>query len=209
MKVSQKIVDYAIRYYLRYYPSTEKLRRKLKEKFGPDSEKWQKYGGVTPEQIEYILKEKLRNIIEEEAVVRAKIKLYQLRNKNLRYIQNSMKQKLFEWEMVEKILQEEVLEEWKSILNPQKLQKQIELYFKKGKSKLYVRQRFIERSEDRELVESIIQEVYGENEIQALQKEYEKIKHKWDNQKTKEKLLRKWFHYGDIQQIFDEYWHEK
>jgi len=39
MEISQKIIDYAIWYYLKYYPSPKKLRFKLKEKFGPDSEK--------------------------------------------------------------------------------------------------------------------------------------------------------------------------
>lgn len=44
MEISQKITDYAIWYYLRYYPSTQKLRHKLNEKFGPDSEKGKRYG---------------------------------------------------------------------------------------------------------------------------------------------------------------------
>jgi transposase-like protein len=33
MKISQKIIDYAIWYYLRYYPSRKKLSQKLEEKF--------------------------------------------------------------------------------------------------------------------------------------------------------------------------------
>jgi len=31
--ISQKIVDYAIWYYLRYFPSINKLKQKLNEKF--------------------------------------------------------------------------------------------------------------------------------------------------------------------------------
>jgi hypothetical protein len=42
-KISQKIIDYAIWYYLKYYPSPRKLAFKLKMKFGPDSEKGKKY----------------------------------------------------------------------------------------------------------------------------------------------------------------------
>gem|GEM_PF-1702193 len=38
-EISQKIIDYAIWYYLRYFPSRQKLRNKLTEKFGPQSEK--------------------------------------------------------------------------------------------------------------------------------------------------------------------------
>lgn len=33
MEISQKIIDYAIWYYLRYYPSPKKLELKLKMKF--------------------------------------------------------------------------------------------------------------------------------------------------------------------------------
>jgi transposase-like protein len=44
MQISQKIIDYAIWYYLRYYPSKNFLSKKLREKFGPDSEKGKKYG---------------------------------------------------------------------------------------------------------------------------------------------------------------------
>jgi transposase-like protein len=32
-EISQKIIDYAIWYYLRYYPSPKKLKEKLNEKF--------------------------------------------------------------------------------------------------------------------------------------------------------------------------------
>jgi transposase-like protein len=42
-EISQKIVDYAIWYYLRYFPSVNKVRQKLREKFGPQSEKGKKY----------------------------------------------------------------------------------------------------------------------------------------------------------------------
>ncbi|MDP2396573.1 MAG: hypothetical protein Q8S84_02295 [bacterium] len=38
MEISQKIVDYAIWYYLKYYPSPKKLTQKLLEKFGEKSE---------------------------------------------------------------------------------------------------------------------------------------------------------------------------
>lgn len=33
MEISQKIVDYSIWYYLKYYPSPRKLEQKLREKF--------------------------------------------------------------------------------------------------------------------------------------------------------------------------------
>ena len=46
MEISQRIIDYTIWYYLRYYPSPNKLRFKLKLKFWVESEKWKKYGWI-------------------------------------------------------------------------------------------------------------------------------------------------------------------
>ena len=43
MEISQKIVDYAIWYYLKYYPSPRKLTQKLLEKFWEKSENGKKY----------------------------------------------------------------------------------------------------------------------------------------------------------------------
>jgi hypothetical protein len=37
MQISQKIIDYAIWYYLKYYPSVTKLKQKLREKFSFNS----------------------------------------------------------------------------------------------------------------------------------------------------------------------------
>jgi hypothetical protein len=42
-QISQKIIDYAIWYYLKYYPSVAKLKQKLKEKFGLKSLNGKKY----------------------------------------------------------------------------------------------------------------------------------------------------------------------
>jgi hypothetical protein len=43
LEVSQKIVNYAIWYYLKYFPSVKKMENKLKEKFGVQSENGKKY----------------------------------------------------------------------------------------------------------------------------------------------------------------------
>ena len=63
-KISQKIIDYAIWYYLKYYPSPKKLSFKLKElfnfsKFGPKSENGKKYWWITDDDIDFIIREKL------------------------------------------------------------------------------------------------------------------------------------------------------
>jgi SOS response regulatory protein OraA/RecX len=68
------------------------LAFKLKEKFGPDSENGKKYWGITSEEINFIISEKLRNIIQEEEVIKSKIRNYINKWKSKLYI----KQKLFE-----------------------------------------------------------------------------------------------------------------
>lgn len=149
MEISQKIVDYAIWYYLKYYPSPRKLTQKLVEKFGEKSENWQKYGWITNEEIDYILTEKLRNIIQEDEVIQSKIRTF----KN------------------------------------------------KWKSKLYIKQKLFERGEDKELIEKYLMEAFSEWEMEQLQREYDKLKWKYENQKIFEKLYRKGFSYDDIKRV--------
>lgn len=91
MEISRKIIDYTIWYYLKYYPSPKKLKQKLNEKFWPNSPNWENYWWINSEEIEYILNEKLRNIITEEEVIKSKIRIYKDKWKSKLYI----KQKLF------------------------------------------------------------------------------------------------------------------
>jgi hypothetical protein len=92
-KISQKIIDYAIWYYLRYYPSPNKLKQKLKDKFWPDSEKGKKYGWIDEKQINFIISEKLKNIIQEDEVIKAKIRNYKDKQKSKKYILQKMFQR--------------------------------------------------------------------------------------------------------------------
>lgn len=203
MQISQKIIDYAIWYYLRYYPSVNKLKRKLEEKFWLDSDNWKRYWGIGEREIDFIIEEKLRNIIKEEEVLKSKIRNYQLKNKNLNYIKQKLREKLFEKDMCDSILESEFLEAWESLLDENYLRKQIIVLKQKWKSKNYIRQKFIERSEDRFLVESIIEEIYLTWELEEIKKEFEKIKDKFENKKILEKLVRKWFSYSDIKLVIN------
>ena len=110
MEISQKIVDYAIWYYLKYYPSPKKLTQKLIEKFGEKSENWKKYWWIWQIEIDYILTEKLRNIIQEEEVIQSKIRTFKNKWKSKLYI----KQKLFERQedknLIEQFMQEAFLD---------------------------------------------------------------------------------------------------
>ena len=201
MEISRRIIDYALWYYLRYYPSQNKLRRKLNQKFWPASEKWKKYGWIKENEIDYIIEEKLRNIIQEEEVIKSKIKNYIWKNKNLNYIKGKLREKLFDKDVVEELLISEFIVEWESLMEEDYLRRQVVILKRKWKSKMYIKQKFIERSEDRGMVEKVIEEIYNEGEIEEIKLEYKKIKDRYDNFKIIEKLLRKWFNYAEVKQV--------
>ena len=202
MEISQKIVDYAIWYYLKYFPSKKALEKKLFEKFWPNSEKWKIYWWIWEKEIDFILNQKMSSIIFEEKVAKSKIRNYIEKNKNFSYIKTKMFQKYFDKELVLRILREEYNFENETLLNEEKLKKQIILLKQKGKSKNYIKNKFLERSQDKDLVENILSEVFCDWELENLQKEYEKIKNKWfDKQKIFQKLFSKWFNYEDIKRV--------
>ena len=202
MEISQKIVDYAIWYYLKYFPSKIALEKKLFEKFWPNSEKWKVYWWIWEKEIDFILNQKMSSIIFEEEVAKSKIRNYIEKNKNFSYIKTKMFQKYFDKELVLLILREEYNFENETLLNEEKLKKQIILLKQKGKSKNYIKNKFLERSQDKDLVENILSEVFCDWELENLKKEYEKIKNKWfDKQKIFQKLFSKWFNYEDIKRV--------
>ncbi len=202
MEISQKIVDYAIWYYLKYFPSKKALEKKLFEKFWPNSEKWKIYWWIWEKEIDFILNQKMSSIIFEEEVAKSKIRNYIEKNKNFSYIRTKMFQKYFDKELVLQILREEYNFENETLLNEEKLKKQIILLKQKGKSKNYIKNKFLERSQDKDLVENILSEVFCDWELENLKKEYEKIKNKWfDKQKIFQKLFSKWFNYEDIKRV--------
>lgn len=202
MEISQKIVDYAIWYYLKYFPSKKALEKKLFEKFWPNSEKWKVYWWIWEKEIDFILNQKMSSIIFEEEVAKSKIRNYIEKNKNFSYIKTKMFQKYFDKELVLLILREEYNFENETLLNEEKLKKQIILLKQKGKSKNYIKNKFLERNQDKDLVENILSEVFCDWELENLKKEYEKIKNKWfDKQKIFQKLFSKWFNYEDIKRV--------
>ena len=202
MEISQKIVDYAIWYYLKYFPSKKALEKKLFEKFWSNSEKWKIYWWIWGKEIDFILNQKMSSIIFEEEIAKSKIRNYIEKNKNFSYIKTKMFQKYFDKELVLRILREEYNFENETLLNEEKLKKQIILLKQKGKSKNYIKNKFLERSQDKDLVENILSEVFCDWELENLKKEYEKIKNKlFDKQKIFQKLFSKWFNYEDIKRV--------
>ena len=220
-EISQKIVDYAIWYYLRYFPSTQKLRNKLTEKFWPNSERGQKYGWIFPEDIDYILEWKMGAIIDEHEVIRSNIRWYINKWKNINYIKSKLYGKLFIKDDYEKILSEEFNSDHETLLQYQKVLKQALTLKNKNKPANYIRQKFIESSLDKQLVENVIQEIFPDGEQELLITELLKIikapiytedptqyisNFMWvldfkQKQKITQKLIGKGFMMGDIFEI--------
>lgn len=210
MKISQKIIDYAIWYYLKYYPSIFKLKQKIVQKFGKNSPNWEKYGWIESEEIEYIIKESLRNIINEKEVLKAKIKNFVDRWKNKNYIKSNLLQKGFIKDEIDEIFVQNFDTDNNTILDKFIVKKKILNLKSKGKTRNYIRQKFIENSFDKEMIEDILDEIFLEIDEEAiLLIEIELICKKLNisnlaeldykiRQKYISKLLSKWFSYSSI-----------
>jgi SOS response regulatory protein OraA/RecX len=113
-------------------------------------------------------------------------------------------QKKFEKNLVDEILKSYFLREGESLLDENYLRKKIILFKEKGKSKNYIKMKLIEREEDKDLIYSLLEEIFREEEGEIIQKEYEKLKGKFEKQKIIEKLLRKGFLYDEVKKIIGE-----
>ena len=68
-----------------------------------------------------------------------------------------------------------------------------------------IRRKFLERKQDKELIEWILEDIFKDGEFENILKEYEKIKQKWlDKQKIFQKLFAKGFSYDDIKQVMKD-----
>lgn len=199
----QRLKDYALWYYFRYYPSNWKLLQKLEEKgTNKDAQKifWE-----------------IKNLLQEDEIIKAKIDTYIFRNKNYRYIRQKMREKLFPTDKTEVYL-EKYINAWESILDENFLRKKIENYTQKGKSRYYIFQTLWETKQDREKLEVLLDEYFPDWESENILREYEKLsQHLTPNhspekrgelprdqiQKITRKLIAKWFKYDEIKRVLD------
>lgn len=181
----ETLKNYALWYYFRYFPSSKKLLQKLEEK-------------LEDQELPKKVLENISHLINDKQVIGDKIRLYLMRNKNLSYIKNKLLLAGFDKYLVEEILQNDFLDEEKSLLSKKSLKIKIENYKQSGKSIRYICQKYIERTADRELVERVIQEIFWESEEENILKELKKLSWKYEKQKIIQKLLQKWFNYNEI-----------
>lgn len=182
----QRLKDYALWYYFRYYPSNNRLIQKLREK------------GAEEDSLS-VFKE-IQHLTQEDEIIKAKIDNYIFRNKNYRYIRQKMREKLFPREKVEAYL-EEYINTWESILDEDFLRRKIEIQISKGKSHYHIFQKLWETKQDREILEVLLEEYFSDWESENIMREYEKLKPKYNRQKIIQKLLAKWFKYDEIKKV--------
>jgi len=197
---TQRLRDYALWYYFRYYPSNARLLQKLREK------------GSEEDSIS-VCKE-IEHLTQESEIIKAKIDNYVFRNKNYRYIRQKMREKLFPVEKIEAYL-EKYINTWESILDEDFLRRKIEIFIAKGKSRYYIFQKLWETKWDREILEWLLEKYFPNWESENILREYEKLTstlsqplplqgkgadHK-KKQKIIQKLLAKWFKYDEIKKV--------
>lgn len=108
-----------------------------------------------------------------------------------------MREKLFPNEKTESYL-EKYTSSWKSLLSEDFLRRKIEVFKQKGKSRYHIFQKLWETKEDREVLNTLLNEYFPEGESENILREYEKLKNKYDKQKIIQKLISKWFKYDEI-----------
>lgn len=182
--------NYALWYYFKYFVSPKKLMQKLKEK---------SKGTDLPEKVF----ENIKHLIDEKQVISDKIRLYLLANKNYTYIKNKLAEKLFDKTLVKEILEKDFFLEWESLLNENSIRIKVQNYKWKNKSIIYIKQKLVDRQEDKEIIDKIIEEVFGEErDRDAIKKEISKLQGKYTQEKIIQKLITKWFRYDDIKRSF-------
>lgn len=182
--------NYALWYYFKYFVSPKKLMQKLKEK-SKDSNLSEK------------VFENITHLIDEKQVISDKIRLYLLANKNYTYIKNKLAEKLFDKTLVKEILDRDFFIEGESLLSENSIRIKVQNYKSKNKSITYIRQKLVDRQEDKEIIDMIIDEVFWEErDLESIKKEISKLEWKYEKSKIIEKLLAKWFRYDDVKRSF-------
>lgn len=183
----QRCKDYTLWYYFRYYPSINRMRSKLNEKTLHNQE-----------LVDRVFDD-IWNLFDDIPVLESRVQNLLFRNKNKNYIRTNLRQKLFNSEDIQVILNKFTVQ-GESVLDKFFIQRKVEQLKMKNKSIHYIKNKLIEQPEDRDLVNNIILEIYWEKgECEELKNELMKLTTKGiDTQKIIQKLLQKWFQYNNI-----------
>lgn len=188
-----KLRDYGIWYYLRYYPSSSRLYEKLSSKTNDKELLDRVYENIKP-------------MIDDEIVIRSKIKSYIKKWKNLNYIRSKLYLARFDKDLVEDILRDDFLDSGESILDIEKTRSKILNYKSKHKSINYIRSKLIENREDIEFIDNLISELLLDGDSSSIEYEIKKLDSiSSSRDEIIKKLLQKWFIYSDIIQVYEKW----
>ncbi len=178
--------QYWLNYIYKYFPTKNKLKEKLYQKV---------------EDLDIALKvfDELTKYIDEEKMIEEVIKNHTFLWKNIDYIKQKLFLKKFDKDLISKHII--LLQSWPSLLNKDKVLKEILSLKQKNKSINYIKQKLIKREKDREFVENILEEINFLDEKQEIKNQIEIFRNKnLDDKKIINKLLLKWFNYRDIRE---------
>ncbi len=181
---------YAVEYINRYFPSIKQTEDKLLEKNSDYSMVNKVLNGV-------------KHLIEEEKMIKNMVSQLRHRWKNINYISNKLYWKKFDGLLIKKTMNQ-LRSEW-TLLKEYTLEDKFNYYKWKGKSKFEIRRMFIERNQDKEVVEKTLEKVFWESwEQENLENLIETLKRKEvDWKKIIQRLMRKGYKYQDIVSILN------
>ena len=145
----------------------------------------------------------VKHLIEEEKMIKNMVSQLRHRWKNINYISNKLYWKKFDGLLIKKTMNQ-LRSEW-TLLKEYTLEDKFNYYKWKGKSKFEIRRMFIERNQDKEVVEKTLEKVFWESwEQENLENLIETLKRKEvDWKKIIQRLMRKGYKYQDIVSILN------
>lgn len=183
---NETLKNYALWYYLKYYPSIWKLIKKLKEKTQNNE--------LIAEVLE-IIKENLN----EEYLLETKIQELLDKGKTSQFIINKLSEKLFQKNDIEKILTNK--NECENIKSYKYIEEKI-ISKSKTKSIKSIKYNLIKSWFNSETIEKLITENNIVDSQEKIFKDINKLKEKWlDKKQVISKMMQKWYRYWDFKEL--------
>jgi SOS response regulatory protein OraA/RecX len=134
-------------------------------KFWPESEKWKIYWWINEEEINYILTEKLRNIIQEDEVIISKIRSLKEKWKSKLYIKQKLFERMENKDLIEKYLEEAFIE-WELSL----VKKEYEKIIKRSNIDWVWKNKEFSYEENQKIIEKLMRKWFKYDDIKIVLK---------------------------------------
>lgn len=189
----EALAAYGKKYAMKYQPSSAKLKQMLLEKCDRNEELAQSV------MENYFAKR------DDFGLAQNWVFNFLESGLNRRKIQEKLFTKRFDRDTIDKVM-EALCPEGESLLNPDQVEQSIEKYKRQGLSPQQIKMKLCESSQDRELVEEILEKSYQDDEeLNNLKNLLDKLKRQnLDDKKIIQRLMRKGFSYGLIKEAMQE-----